>query len=724
MKLSLALYWVLLALVNVELVASTQVQDKLNPITRVVQLLQGLAKKVEADGKAEEDLFETYVCWYKTVMKAKEASNAAAKDRIESLEAYIADIEAGRIEFSSERTDLEAEIKKLHEEIEAAEDVRDKEKEDYLAAKDEMEKAIAALEKAVEVIDEATAEKPKEGLLSFRREVSKLVGKETAESRGALQRAVELGKNSLSKGDAVFLERVLSGEVPEYDWKKLNRKATFKMKYKARSTKILSMLKAMLETFENNLSDATAKEEEAEKAHEELMKAKNDQLDSAQKALADMSKEGGARDLSKQEAQQEVDDLKAQVEADTKFMADTEAAYKTKVEEWKKRKELRTGEIGAINKAISILNSDEARDTMKKSFSSQGYGTLFFQRAASSKATQKAAAVLRQTGLAAKDSRLTALAGRALPAEHQEAIDKVVEEIDKMIQTLKDEEQEDLKSKEECETTREEQTNTAQEKSNAIDDASDAISREEAKIAEWKGQIAEKKDEIKKLEEDLKEATDTREKEKQEYETNLADDKAARDLISQAMEVLKGFYSENFSMLQGGAGQPPVVEAGKAPPPPPSTWSEPYGGAQGESKGIQAILGMILEDVKEEIEKSKQAEKDAIKAFETLKEDIENSIKAANEAISDLESKIAESEETIVEEMTTKTDAKKELDGVMEGIMSAEPGCNFMAINFKVRTENRQLEIDGLLKAKAILTGGSFAEPEDPNREIKPGDAL
>merc|ERR1719321_1085183 len=101
------------------------------------------------------------------------------------------------------------------------------------------------------------------------------------------------------------------------------------------------------------------------------------------------------------------------------------------------------------------------------------------------------------------------------------------------------------------------------------------------RLQNGKVQVAEKKEEIKKLEEDLAEATRTREKEKQEYETALADDKAARDLIQQAMEVLKGFYEENFSMLQGAAKQPPVVEAGKAPPPPPSTWSEPYGGAQG-----------------------------------------------------------------------------------------------------------------------------------------------
>merc|ERR1719502_2568804 len=52
----------------------------MNPITRVVELLEGLAKKVEADGKAEEELFDKYVCWYKTVVGTKTASNAAGEE--------------------------------------------------------------------------------------------------------------------------------------------------------------------------------------------------------------------------------------------------------------------------------------------------------------------------------------------------------------------------------------------------------------------------------------------------------------------------------------------------------------------------------------------------------------------------------------------------------------------------------------------------------------------
>merc|ERR1712188_315077 len=100
---------------------------------------------------AEEDLFEKYVCWYKTVVSSKKASNAEAKDRIESLTAYIDDVKSSRIEFTSERKDLEAEIEKLSTEIETATDMRKKENEDFLAAKDEMEKSVAALELAVEL---------------------------------------------------------------------------------------------------------------------------------------------------------------------------------------------------------------------------------------------------------------------------------------------------------------------------------------------------------------------------------------------------------------------------------------------------------------------------------------------------------------------------------------------------------------------------------------------
>merc|ERR1719473_98403 len=239
-----------------------------------------MVKKIEKDGKAEEELYDKYVCWYQTVVSSKKESNEQAKDRIEALNAYIDDIKSGRVEFTSERKDLEAEIEKLNTEIESSNAMRNKEHEDFLAAKDEMEKAIAALESAIDVLGGAT-EDHKEGVFTS-------MGFE-------LRRAVQLGQNFLSEQDTQFLERALDGEVPTADWKKLNRKATFKMKYKARSFKIQEILADMLQTFKDNLADAEKKEETSQETSDKLLETKNSELSAAQDALTEGAGENGMR---------------------------------------------------------------------------------------------------------------------------------------------------------------------------------------------------------------------------------------------------------------------------------------------------------------------------------------------------------------------------------------------------------------------------------------------
>merc|ERR1719454_1930579 len=128
----------------------------LSPITRVVELLQGLAKQAESDGKKEEDMYESYVCWAKAVIDTKTQTNAEAQSRVDELEAYIADLDAGRIELTTERVDLEKEIKDRSQELEQMKVTREQEHEDYLQAKEEMLKGIEGLEDAIAVMMKAT----------------------------------------------------------------------------------------------------------------------------------------------------------------------------------------------------------------------------------------------------------------------------------------------------------------------------------------------------------------------------------------------------------------------------------------------------------------------------------------------------------------------------------------------------------------------------------------
>jgi len=671
----------------------------LNPVTRVVQLMEGLIKKTESDGKAEEDLFEKYVCWYKTVVSSKKASNAEAKDRIESLTAYIDDIKSGRVEFTSERKDLEAEIEKLNTEIETATDMRKKENEDFLAAKDEMEKAIAALEKAVDVLGSATADH-KEGVLTS-------IGFD-------LRKAVQLGRNFLSEQDSRLLEQALDGQVPDVDWKKLNRKATFKMKYKARSLKIQEILADMLQTFEDNLADATKKEKDTKASFDTLMGSKNSQLSAAQDALSGGEGEGAARTLAADEAQEEVDALTTQVSNDEKYISQAEASYADKVAEWKERKRLRTEEIASISKAIEILASDDAKDLMSSSFKSQG--NFFLQEHASSTRCQRKRATkvvhkLRDMAAKHSDPRLSALA----VSVHNHAkthghFDKIVAEVMKMVSDLHEEADEDLKTKETCEADRMSNTKTAKKSAQSMDDETALINRKKADIEAMQKEIAGIVAHIKELKLQLEEAMIQRTKENVEYKAAKADDEAASVLIGKSKDVLEKFYADNGLALAQTAHRSvqPEVVAGEAPPPPPTTWADPYGGNKGSTNGIISLLEMVKADVEKDIKTATAAEEKAKTDYDTFKTDTEALIKSLEGEKTSLEGEVGDAETAIVDAKATRKDKKKVLDDTMAFLRSIATSCDYMAVNFELRKANREAEIDGLIEAGTSLEGGVF----------------
>jgi len=703
----------------------------LSPVTRVVELLKGLAAQAEKEGKVEEGLYEDFVCWGKSIINQKTASNAAAESRIDELETYIADLDSGRIELTSERTDLEKDIATLMSDMESATALRKKEKADFEDAEKEMNQAITALKSAIDTLDEATKDHKDGVLLAVR---SRLQGAsknggmaELFQHQAALKQAVDLGERFLEKADATFLKRVLLGDVPKVDWKKLNRKATFKMAYKARSFKIQGVLKKMHQTFTINLKDATDKENDAQSDYDKLMKGKQGQLDAAQEALNKMESENGAKGMSRQDSVDERDALKKQVADDTKFIAQTEKSLEEKKAAWKVRSELRAGEIAAISKAIYILHNDDARDLFKKSFASQAPGE-FLQVAQTSHLAlraEKAAVALRSAARRSGDERLMALAKTFQSPSVKTKFDPIIKAIEKMIKLLQSEEEKDLDIKQTCEEDRMEDTRDAIVYSRTIDEQTDKITHLTEVIAECEKEIAELIAEHKKTKEELAKATRMREDENAAWKVTDKDDKMAAETVASAKQVLEGFYKDNGLVFVQKAKQPVEgMAAGEAPPPPPPTWEGDYGGKTGESQGIIAIMEMVHEDIKKDRADAKADEDASQSEYDDFKKDSEDkmkSLKADEEATEKRKGK-AETDKTNTEkERATK---KGELDNLLDKIKEINPNCEYFEVNYPMRTKNRQIEIDGLNKAKAILEGGVFTDAPDPNREIKPGDAF
>merc|ERR1719235_51659 len=426
--------------------------------------------------------------------------------------------------------------------------------------------------------------------------------------------------------------------------------------------------------------------------------------------------------MTKEESQAEIDALKEQISNDKEFIAQTTKSLEEKKEEWKERQELRAGELAAFSKAIEILHNDDARDLMKRSFASQSYSFLqesSEQQKSAAVRRGAAAEVLREAGEKVKDGRLATLAARltAMAGSH---FTEVIEIIDKMIATLKEEENTDLSRKEACEDARAEDTRLAILKAREMDEYTEKIYKLTDEIAELKVQIEEKQEVKAKIEKELEEATKIREDENAAWKLSDKDDTDAATTVEAAKNVLTEFYSENNLMLV--QKKQPTVVAGEAPPPPPSTWDAPYGGKTEQANGIVAILGMLVEDIKQDQSKANAAEDLAEKEFQAFKKESEDQMNELAAAIEEMEGVVADKEEEIEETVGLRASAKKELHAIMKTIKDAEPGCDYFCINYPRRLKNRQIEIDGLRKAKAILEGATFTE-EDPNRELKPGDA-
>jgi len=685
-----------------------------SPVTRIVELLKGLQEQCELDAKTDEKLYEKFVCWGRQVIKQKEGTNALARKEAAELTQYVADLDSGRIELTTERQDLVKEVADLSSSIELATATRTKEKADFENAEAEMTQAIEALSKAAEVLKTAT-EGHETGVLTEIKVQAGHRAEAAAKETAMLNHAVELGDRFLGKGDALFLRRLLTGEVPTWDWKKLNRKATFKMSYKARSFEIQDVIAKLLQTFETNKADAIEKEEKAVAAHDALMESLNSERGLTQEALTKMEKENGAKSLSRTEAQGRIDFLNEQIANDEKYISQVTTELAEKKAEWEERSRVRYGEIGAISKAIEILHNDGARDLFKKSLSSQGY---FFLQTGQHSTMHDASDALRSLARRTSDPRILGLVTQMQLAPAfgslADRFTPIIEKIDSLVTMIGEEEASDLAKKESCEKTRASNTREAIKLSRAIDEDSDTMSRLTSEIEQLDQQITENNEAIEVLETQMTSAGEQRAAENKAYLSDKADDEGAASTVQAAYDVLETFYREEGLMLvQKKSRAPVVVAAGKAPPPPPTTWDSPYAGKTAESTGVLAILSMIKEDIERDISNADAAEAKALASYTKLMEDLnkEKGMRVEENAAMETQKAGKQGEHTQTE--GARATKKTGLDSVLAGIAGLEPSCNYFTINFPVRVKNRQIEVDGLLKAKAILTGADF----DPKKE-------
>jgi len=130
---------------------------ELNPVRKVVNLLQAMQKKVEAEGEVEKELFEKYMCYCKNGGADLGDSIAAAEEKIPAVSSEIEASEAKLSQAKSDLKDAQTDRAAAKAAMEEATALRKKEAAEYAKYKADADTNVAAIAKAVAALEKGNA---------------------------------------------------------------------------------------------------------------------------------------------------------------------------------------------------------------------------------------------------------------------------------------------------------------------------------------------------------------------------------------------------------------------------------------------------------------------------------------------------------------------------------------------------------------------------------------
>merc|ERR1719506_528144 len=361
-------------------------------------------------------------------------------------------------------------------------------------------------------------------------------------------------------------------------------------------------------------------------------------------------------------------------------------------QEWEERQKSRAEEIKAVSEALAILSSDDAHDTFTKTFN-------FVQTKAAASADKKhreqASALLFKAAKANGNPRLAALAARV----RLDAFTKVKAAIDEMIAALLKEKADEIKHKDFCVEGLNTNERETELKQRDIEELEAEISDLTMTIDELTKSIATLEAEIAEMQTQLKRAGEDRELENKDFQTTVADQRATKELLNKAFDVLKAVFAKKFLQVSASTKQP-------AGPPPPPGFKE-YKQSAGAG-GVMGMLEQIIRDTETLEAEAIKAETDAQKAYETYVKDTNGSIEEKTRDITNKteEKSSAEADKVAAEE--AKETAMNEAQQLANENADLHKSCDFTFKNFDIRQEARDQEVEALRQAKAILSGAKF----------------
>jgi len=670
-----------------------------NPIRKVVNMLQSMQKKVEAEGEKEAELFEKYMCYCKSSGGALSKSISDAETKAPQLGADIKEAESKLAGLKEDLKTAQMDRSAAKEAVAEATALREKEAAAYAAESSEVGANLAALKKAVAALEKGMA--------------------------GAF----------LQTPTASVLKRLVAQnqDMADSDRQTLNAFLQGNEQYAPSSGEITGILKELGDEFTATLADAKKAEDAAIAAYGELMTSKTKEINALTAAIETKMTRSGSLSVEIVQMKNDLGDTEEALLEDQAFLKDLEKNCATKTAEWEEIQKTRSEELLALADTIKVLNDDDALELFKKALPAASFVQV---KVSNTAARERALAAIRKVQKGSPQLDLIALAiqGKKIGFE------KVIKMIDEMAATLKTEQLDDDHKKEYCDKQFDLSDDKKKGLEKTVSDTETTIEDTKESISTVTAEIEALEDTIKALDKAVAEATEQRKEENEDFTELMASDTAAKELLGFAKNRLNKFYNpklykappkrtlseeEQLIISQGGTLAPTAAPGGiagtgvtvlsqiknhngVAPPPPPEAPGA-YKKKGEESSGVIAMIDMIVKDLDKEMTVAETTEKDAQADYETMMKDSASKRAEDSKALADKESALADMQASLASSKDTLASTNKELAATVQYIASLHAECDWLIQYFDVRKEARTSEIDALGKAKAVLSGADFS---------------
>jgi len=690
--------------VGMEMQSASEMHLAANPIRKVVNMLKKVQKKVEDEGAKETKMHDKFVCYCKNGAADLEAAIAGSTAKVPELQSTIEQSEAQATQLAQDLTKHRTDRDNAKAAVATATSLRAKEASAFATYKADADANLGALRKAITAVESGSA--------------------------GAfLQSHAAVAVQNLvrSAADMVELDRK---DVLEF------LQASHGADYSPSSGEITGVLKQLEDTMAANLADATSTESGSIESFNGLMSAKAKEIAACTQDIEVKTVRGGELAVHITNMKHDLTDTEASLIADQEFSQNLEKNCAAKAAEWDLTVKTRGEELVALAETISLLTNDDSLELFKKALPGAG-ASLVQVKVVESSAKARALAIIHSarssasSGLDGLDLIAVALHGR------KGGFEKVLPMIDGMIEVLKKEQVDDDSKSEYCQTQLDSLDDQRKSLDRSVSNSGKAVADAEESIATISSEIEVLEEGIKALDKSVQDASEQRKNENEDFASLIAQDTAAVELIGLAKNRLHKFYSpklyapppkrelsadDRIMVSNGGTAPPTPAPGGIAgtditalvqvsvhshlteAPEAPAAYSKSE-----ESKGVIAMMDLLLQDLEAEMTVARTEEEDAQRDYLQMLKDSKNKRIADSSSLTDKGATKADMEANLQTHRDDKASSTKQLVATLKAAQATHVECDWLLKYHSVRREARDAEIDSLQKAKAVLSGADYS---------------